>query len=755
MTARGGQNLLKGAVRIHASGRPYGARLDAFLSFLVRTLPLSSATIYLPDERRRVLSRRFTSSAPYRKTGCNIPFDEGCSGRCAAALAPQSAGKADLHADEPCGEGDSHFLALPIRLGGELLAVLSVGATSPLPATLKKAIGPVVPLIASLARGVRREEEDQERQRHLSLIAELSRLQCIPLAPGKYLPNLLRLCNSRGLSRCAFVRLTGGPERARLFKSCSVQMRPHLPAILESEAQLSAAALAQGSPVTEEVLESASAPSLCLPLQIGDRALGTLTLWGEPTVHETQQRELAETVSRLVSCAMAEAINSQRIASFYSSNEKKLKELSLLYRMSNTMLSTIKLNKLIHLTLTALTSGPTPFFDRAMLFLVNERSGVLQGMLGVTTETAPSLASQGSEDILSSRWDISEEVMASQQESDFSKEVRGMRLELNKTLNAASRAVLEKKLIYVGDSAESTTATSYAVAPLLAHDKVVGAVSVDNALTGTTITQEDLRFLQLFTNQAGMAIENSILYNRLEDANRQLCETQEHLLQRERLAAIGEMAAGIAHELKNPLVAIGGFAGRLTRKLAKDSGAWGDADLIVREVMRLEAILSEILFFSKKSGTAYVRCNLKQIIRESLQVITPGLMDRKITVSTRFCRHPLHLQGDPQQLKQVFINILGNAQDAMAGGGQLKLAVTVTEVDGSEGVSVKISDTGGGIPVEALHSIFTPFYTTKEKGTGLGLPIANRIIINHGGKIQVHNKPGVGADFTVLLPLQQ
>jgi len=719
---------------------------------LVRALPLSSATLYLPDEAQAVLSRRFSSAAS-SDHHCHIPFETGCAGRCAASATPQSASRDELHPQETAAENDARFLALPVRLGGKLAGVLSVGgpAEASLP-SVKKALAPVLPLFASLVHGLKAEEELKGRQAAMVLLEELSRLQCVPVPPKKLLPRLLRLLNGAGVSRCALVRFTQSPERVRLYKSCTAAARADLPAILSCEEALSAAALARGAAVTEEAVSGPAAPALCLPLTVGQRTFGALTLWGE-AVHGARQRDLAETVTRFAAGALAEAISSERIAKFYSANEKKLKELSLLYRMSNTMLSTIKLNKLIHLTLTALTSGPTPFFDRAMLYLVNERSGVLQGMLGVTTDVAHPLASHGGEDILSSRWDISEHEMALQQESDFSKEVRAHRLELNRSLNAPSRAVLEKRLIYVAEEAEG--GAPFAVAPLIAHDKVVGALTVDNALTGAAITQEDLRFLQLFTNQAGMAIENSILYNRLEDANRQLCETQEHLLQRERLAAIGEMAAGIAHELKNPLVAIGGFAGRLTRKLAKDSREWGDADLIVREVIRLEAILSEILFFSKKSGSCFVRCNLRQILRESLQVIEPGLAERNISVYTRFCRHPLHLLGDPQQLKQVFINILGNAQDAMAReGGQLKVNVTVGELDGKEGASVRISDTGGGIPVEGLHSIFTPFYTTKEKGTGLGLPIANRIVINHGGKIQVHNKPGQGAEFTVLLPLQ-
>src|SRR6266480_6636116 len=140
-----------------------------------------------------------------------------------------------------------------------------------------------------------------------------------------------------------------------------------------------------------------------------------------------------------------------RLARLSEANDKKLQEISSLYRMSNTMLSTIRLDKLVHLILTALTSGDDPFFDRAMLFLINERSATMQGMLGVTRHTSGSLINpaEDTEDILASRWDISEEDMKRQQDSEFNCQVRVSRLELNMSRNVASRVVLEKRLVHV------------------------------------------------------------------------------------------------------------------------------------------------------------------------------------------------------------------------------------------------------------------------------------------------------------------
>lgn len=447
-------------------------------------------------------------------------------------------------------------------------------------------------------------------------------------------------------------------------------------------------------------------------------------------------------------------------------NDKKLKELSLLYRLSNTMLSTIQLNKLIHLILTALTSGENPFFDRAMLFLLNERAGIMQGMLGVTRETSQGLISTALEvgEILSGRWDLAEEDMVRQRDSAFSRKVRGSRLELNGEENVSSRSVLEKRLIFVPDVTKEKNVdqhiinefgiTSFATAPLIAKGKVVGVVVVDNSLSERPISEDELRFLQLFTNQAGMAIENSMLYNRIEDTNRSLREAQERLIQGERLATIGEMAAGIAHELKNPLVSIGGFARRLQNKLPSGSMEREYAETIVHEVRRLEKMLTEILAFSKKTTICYTQCDINDIVEGSLAIVAPTLDENRIKViKNSSLQNDFSFFGDCQQLKQVFLNLFWNAQEAMKSGGQLEITVSATRLNGLKAVSVKIADTGGGIKPEVLHNIFNPFYTTKETGTGLGLPISNRIVTNHGGKIRVNNHLGIGAEFNVILPL--
>jgi signal transduction histidine kinase len=477
----------------------------------------------------------------------------------------------------------------------------------------------------------------------------------------------------------------------------------------------------------------------------------------------TRSRAEAEVQRLNAELARRVAQRTEELRAISEDNDRKLAELVLLHRVGSVLLTTVNLNKLVHLILTGLTAGPVPVFERAMLFLINERSGVLQGMLGVTREDAAGAAAHA-EAFLAEGWSVTDEEMARQRDSAFSATVRDCRLELSRRRNVASQAVLEKRIIFVPDTARSKRVDrevvqrfdigSFAVAPLLGKEQVFGVVVVDNPVSRRPIAADALRFLELFTNQAGVAIENSMLYMRLEDANRRLRDAQEQLIHGERLATIGEMSASIAHDLKGPLVAIGGFARRLGKGIAPASPEAAAAAMIVSEVQRLERMLGDILTYTKKTTICYDRCSIGDIIDDSLAIIMPILERCGITVARSLPRRPMSLYGDCQQLKQIFINLFSNAQEAMPNGGELRIAVAAATLSGKPAISVKVADSGEGIPLPLLNSIFHSFYTTKATGTGLGLPIANRIVTNHGGKIRVASQPGKGAEFTVLLPRQ-
>lgn len=441
--------------------------------------------------------------------------------------------------------------------------------------------------------------------------------------------------------------------------------------------------------------------------------------------------------------------------------DSRLSELTLLYQFSNTMLSTIRLNKLTHLILTALTMPASGLFERSLIFLRNEKSEILQGMLGVTRQTSEDLQIIGDQDSLESRWDISDDVVNRQRSDEFCTRVRRARISINEDCQLIRQVINERRMGHMHEcnclecpsdcSIRKLCNSTFAAVPLIAINKTIGIIVVDNPESGSEITQEQLHFLQLFANQAGMAIENSILYNQIEETNDNLRDARERLLHGERLAAIGEMAANLAHELKNPLITIGGFAGRLLKTLPEETREHSYADTIVSEVGRLEKMLTEILSFSRKPTICFSRCDLLEILQECISSCTTTLEDSNITLSAQLKTGSWPLSGDPHQLKQVFLNLMLNACDAMPNGGRLGITLDIAPLDEKSAV-VSIQDTGGGIPKETLPRIFSPFFTTKHHGTGLGLAIANRIAINHYGSIEALNSEN-GALFKVTLPL--
>ncbi|NVN98536.1 MAG: GAF domain-containing protein [Geobacteraceae bacterium] len=441
-------------------------------------------------------------------------------------------------------------------------------------------------------------------------------------------------------------------------------------------------------------------------------------------------------------------------------NNYKLKELLILNRLSSLNLSKIRLNRLTGIILTALTSNAPLFFDRAMLFLLNERTNTLQGMLGaVRGEEAFFATHETDENFFSiSMYGLSDEA------SVLNSELRLCRIVLKKGRDLFYRSVAEKKVfsgkVQQGNGQEfpeifSRLKTgSFAIMPLMGNHGVFGVVVVDNPCSHKEIGRNDLKFLQLFSKHASIAIENIMLYSSIEDANSRLQETQAQLVHGERLATIGEMAASIAHELKGPMVAIGGFARRLAKKTAPDSIEAGYVATIIEEELRLENMLDEVLSYAKKTTICYDRCAITDIVDNSLAIVSHLFEKNMVTLVKSYPKIEMMLYSDCQQLKQVFINLFHNALDVMKGGGTLRVSVTLAKLGKERAVAVKIADSGGGIPDSMKNSIFTPFFTTKGSGTGLGLPIAARIVTNHNGKIKVRNHSGGGAEFTVLLPWQ-
>jgi PAS domain S-box-containing protein len=246
-------------------------------------------------------------------------------------------------------------------------------------------------------------------------------------------------------------------------------------------------------------------------------------------------------------------------------------------------------------------------------------------------------------------------------------------------------------------------------------------------------------------------------------------ETQ--LLRAERFSALGEMAAGVAHEIKNPLNAIMGFSKRLSGKLAEPS-LKRYADVIAEEVVRLDSIVNDVLDYSRTDRVDKKPSDLHRILEETLSFLGEKIEKGQVRVVRELGQGIPMVPLDVAKVRQVLLNLALNAMQAMAPGGTLTLRTRLLKglapelVDGKDAgavlqqvflqqemVALSVSDTGCGIPRENLSKLFHPFFTTKTSGTGLGLSICHKIITSHGGLLDVDSEPGKGSTFTVYLPL--
>jgi two-component system sensor histidine kinase HydH len=238
---------------------------------------------------------------------------------------------------------------------------------------------------------------------------------------------------------------------------------------------------------------------------------------------------------------------------------------------------------------------------------------------------------------------------------------------------------------------------------------------------------------------------------RLRSVGLELQSARREVIQSERLAAVGELAAGVAHELRNPLTSVKLLLQHVSKRTSGFRIEASQLQLILEEVGRMEGTIQGLLDFSRTPTLHRVRHDLRSTLRRSINLIEGRLKQESIELDLTISSAPLMMNGDAEQLNQVFVNLFLNSIEAMSGVGQLMI---IAEKCGDRNFGrVVVKDNGEGIASEVLTRLFEPFATTKERGTGLGLAISRRIVTEHNGTISAENLPGRGARFVVELPL--
>jgi two-component system sensor histidine kinase HydH len=400
------------------------------------------------------------------------------------------------------------------------------------------------------------------------------------------------------------------------------------------------------------------------------------------------------------------------------------------------LMETFDIDEILRLVLEGVTKNIG--FDRARLYLVNEKRNILECKMAVGIDEG---------------------------------RIKEITLPLGPAESVVARSVFEKRPFVIPDASrdprvnpvlqQKLNLQSLVVIPLLAKEKSFGAIAADRTEPGKNITQETLESVMTFAQQAGLAIHNALMYQELKAFSQQMEEkiqkttadlrkTEAQLIRSEKLAALGQLSAGIAHEIRNPLTSINILIHSLTETLPREDSRWEDLKVIEEEILRINEIVDQFLRFAKPASPLFEKTNLVPVLEEILQLLRPQIERGGITVKKEFGPLPL-ITVDKEQIKQVTLNLLMNAIQAMTEGGRLSMSGRLSK--NGDWVELAIQDSGVGIPPDDMNKLFDPFFSTKEGGMGLGLAIAHRIIDQHHGKIEVESTPGKGTLFTISLPV--
>jgi signal transduction histidine kinase len=285
--------------------------------------------------------------------------------------------------------------------------------------------------------------------------------------------------------------------------------------------------------------------------------------------------------------------------------------------------------------------------------------------------------------------------------------------------------------------------------PIISKEKLIGILNLGHKREKEIYSSEDLELLSTLANQAAIALENARLYENLK-------QSQDTLRRADRLSSLGLLTAGLAHEIRNPLVAIRTFTQLLPERYNDAEFREGFQGLALKEVDRICGLINDLLSFARPSRPNVAEENMNDVVDGIARILESEAKEKGVEITRDFGPGLPRVWIDREQMKQVFMNLILNAIQAMREGGSIFVSTRLISRDeaghSAQFVQVEVRDTGIGIPAENLDHIFDPFFTSKDEGSGLGLSISHQIVQEHGGFVTVESKVGVGTTFFINLP---
>ncbi|MBC5645938.1 ATP-binding protein [Parabacteroides segnis] len=288
--------------------------------------------------------------------------------------------------------------------------------------------------------------------------------------------------------------------------------------------------------------------------------------------------------------------------------------------------------------------------------------------------------------------------------------------------------------------------------PLKIMNQINGTIFLGMKTDGAPFTEQELNLLSILINQATFAIEHASLYEQQTERLKKMYRT-------DRLATLGELAAGAAHEIRNPLTAIRSTIQYLSKDFSADPVKSEMVTELISEVERINKIVQGLLSFARPSDLNTSDINIEQLINQTLLLVTNTLRKQNVEVEFEYFTDNTTIQGDAEQLKQVFLNIILNAVEAMGKNPPERSRTLIISIEKGTPINthsryliISFEDSGKGIEQKNIENVFNPFFTTKEEGTGLGLAICYGIINRHEGEIEVKSVPDKGTCMNIKLP---
>ncbi|BCR06415.1 histidine kinase [Desulfuromonas versatilis] len=461
------------------------------------------------------------------------------------------------------------------------------------------------------------------------------------------------------------------------------------------------------------------------------------------------------------------------LQSLRSLNETRSREIKFLHEVSLVLQTSVDMDEVIAMALTAVTAGQGFGLNRAILLLVDKERQNLKGYFAVgprRREEAGRIWQEIAERDLTLRElarHFFEEKMAAERER-FRDLLELLSVPLSdnghlfvRTLNElTSRHITDllREPHLTREQAEALGVRELILVPLISKNRRIGLLLADNIINGRPISGEDLQSLETFALPVSFAIERASLYERLQeelerltDANRRLQEQQEQILRMEKMALVGKIASNIAHSIRNPLTIIGGFARSLIKTTPEDDQKRRYIESIVRETRRLEAVLQEVLSYSESLHPTLDLWDVNQLVTGVYAGMQEDFKLARVTFQLDLEPNLPLVHIDYKQMAYCLRSILNNALEAMPGGGLLEIATR--RVD--DQLHLTLKDSGSGMSAETLRSITAPFFSTKDQGSGLGLSLCARILEGHGAELGVESREGAGTTFTIRLKITQ